>query len=237
MKNLAAENPNDDLHGRLMFSTAYVLDDDVTEKIVLNIGCGFGWLELNFLSRKVGKMYGLELDNESLVTAKKYVNHSRVILDTGSAMLLPYDNEKFDTVTSWEVIEHIPKNTENIMFSEIYRVLKKGGIFYLSTPFDSLICKSLDPAWWLIGHRHYSLESISIFAKNNGFIIKDIQVRGGYWELLSMFNLYIAKWIFRRKPFLKSFIDKRLDIEFSKKNGFTNIFVKLQKPFLILEDQ
>ncbi len=56
------------------------------------------------------------------------------------------------------------------MFSEAYRVLKKGGVFYLSTPYDNFFAKIFDPAWYF-GHRHYSLNRLKNFAELNGFII------------------------------------------------------------------
>ena len=75
-------------------------------------------------------------------------------------------------MTSWEVLEHIPKDTEKKMFNEVNRVLKPGGIFYISTPYNNVISNIFDPAWWLIGHRHYSLEKVKKYAQDAGFEIK-----------------------------------------------------------------
>lgn len=38
----------------------------------------------------------------------------------------------------WEVIEHIPPNTEARALGETFRVLKNNGILLLSTPSDHL---------------------------------------------------------------------------------------------------
>lgn len=35
------------------------------------------------------------------------------IFKTGSALSIPFENDYFDIVVMWEVIEHLPKNTEN----------------------------------------------------------------------------------------------------------------------------
>lgn len=44
-----------------------------------------------------------------------------------------------------------------------------------------------------------------------------------------MMNLYVAKWVFRRRPFMEGFVNRKLDLEFQKEKGFTNIFVKMRK--------
>lgn len=169
MKNILDEKPNENLTGRLLASVQFVSDEDVKDKNALNVGCGFGWCELNFLSRGVKQMAGIEISEEDLKTARENVVNERVKFCLGSAIQIPFPDKSFDTVVSWEVIEHIPKNTENRMFTEVARVLRSGGVFYLSTPHASFFSNILDPAWWLIGHRHYSREQLALYAKQNGY--------------------------------------------------------------------
>lgn len=45
---------------------------------------------------------------------------------------LPFEDESFDYVVSFQVIEHIRRDKEFV--SEVYRVLKPGGRFIVSTP-------------------------------------------------------------------------------------------------------
>lgn len=229
MKNIIEEKPTDPLYGRSLYNTRFVLDNDIENKDILDIGCGFGWFELNAIQRKCKSITGTEITQKDLKTAKKYINDPKVRLITGSAIKLPVENKMFDTVVSWEVLEHIPKGTEDEMFKEVHRVLKDKGDFYLSTPFASFFGKFLDPAWWLIGHRHYTIEDLESLATNNGFNIEQMSIRGGWWEMIGMWDLYISKWVFRRKPLLKDLVVKRQNGEFEKDNGFTNIFVKMRK--------
>lgn len=42
--------------------------------------------------------------------------------------LLPYDDNTFDVVVSFGVLEHVPKEEESII--EIHRILKTGGMFF-----------------------------------------------------------------------------------------------------------
>ena len=45
---------------------------------------------------------------------------------------LPFEDESFDCVVSFQVIEHIKRDKEFVR--EVYRVLKPGGLFIVSTP-------------------------------------------------------------------------------------------------------
>ena len=54
------------------------------------------------------------------------------IVDLNDKKELPYQNNKFDIVTATEVIEHL--EDFRAILREVYRVLKPGGIFVLSTP-------------------------------------------------------------------------------------------------------
>ena len=229
MKNLAQETPFDALSGRTLFTTTFVSDSDIIGKRILNIGCGFGWFENFSLQKNVKEIIGIEKKESALLTGKTHLKNSKIKFEVGSAIDLPFPPESFDTVVAWEVIEHIPKGTESRMFSEIQRVLRSDGACYISTPNDSLASKLLDPAWWLIGHRHYSPETLVGLAEKKGLQAKKVVPRGGWWELINMLNLYVAKWIFHRRPFFQSFFFRKLNDEYSKKDGFSNIFIKFVK--------
>jgi SAM-dependent methyltransferase len=51
----------------------------------------------------------------------------------GTALALPFPDGTFDTVVSFEVLEHVPDSRG--MVAELQRVLKPGGRLILSTPF------------------------------------------------------------------------------------------------------
>ncbi len=229
MKNIIEEKPTDQIYGRAKFNTEFVSDEDIQNKNILDIGCGFGWFELNALKRGASNIIGIEFSEKDLETAKKYIDEKKIDFCVGNAIDLPFEDNKFDSIVSWEVIEHIPKFTEDKMFKEAARVLKKNGVFYLSTPFDSFSSKLFDPAWLLISHRHYSYEKLEDLALSNGFSIKKAIIRGGWWEIIGILNLYIAKWVFKRKPFIQQFIAEQQNKEYLKEKGFTNIFLKLRK--------
>ena len=230
MRNILNEKPNNRLIGRIRFTNGFVKQKDITNKKILDIGCGYGWFEIMALEKGGEEIVGIEISKEDLKSVKKHIHDKRTIFKVGSAIDIPSRENYFDTVVSWEVLEHIPQNTETNMFKEVNRVLRKGGVFYLSTPFNTFFSTVLDPAFWLTNHRHYSKEQLRLLGKTNGFEVQEMYVRGGWWTVINLWNMYISKWILRRRPLFEKYMLDQEDKQFlQKKNGFVGIFVKYIK--------
>lgn len=101
----------------------------------LEIGPGPGYLGLEWLLKTQGsKLTGLEISPEMIKTARKnadeYGLSDRVSYKEGSALEMPFGDDSFDFVFSngslheWEKPEKV--------FSEINRVLKPKGLFFIS---------------------------------------------------------------------------------------------------------
>jgi SAM-dependent methyltransferase len=114
------------------------------------------------------------------------------------------------------------------MFAEVARVVRPGGSFYLSTPYRSFVGTALDPAWWLIGHRHYTKEVLVALAQKHGFTVELFEVRGKMFVILNTLNLYFSKWILRRERLFSSYFDTKDTMEYFQK-GYVNIFMKMTK--------
>jgi 2-polyprenyl-3-methyl-5-hydroxy-6-metoxy-1,4-benzoquinol methylase len=228
MKVIRKESPREELFGFQLFITELVEKRFLAGRNILDIGCGFGWFVNYALNQKPKKITGLDSSKEALKIAKRLKGPVDFVV--GTATLLPFKNNTFDTIVSWEVIEHIPKNTESLMFSEIYRVLKPGSYFFCSTQHANFFSTILDPAWWLIGHRHYRTKTLHNLVESSGLKVKKVYVKGSIFAILYTLNLYISKWIFRRDIFLKKFFYKKLTTEFVIENGYADIILKCQKP-------
>lgn len=201
----------------------------IKNKTVLDIGCGFGWAEFLFSKLHPKKIVGIDFSKECLIVAKKF-KHPSCTFKIGNALDLPFKDNTFDTVMSWEVLEHIPKNTEVQMFKEVLRVLKPGGHLFLSTQHRNFFSTALDPAWWLIGHRHYTQKSIREIAKKSGFKIDQLYIRGQFFTIFGILNMYISKWIFHRPPLFHSFFAAKTEREFAQNTGMVYIFLHCIKP-------
>jgi ubiquinone/menaquinone biosynthesis C-methylase UbiE len=232
MRNILDQGPApyEALTGRLRFSCDFVAGTDLRGKDILDVGCGWGWFELFAHARGARSVVGIEHTPADLETALRHVTLPGVTFKVGSATHLPFADHSIDTVVSWEVLEHIPKRTEPDFFREVARVLRPGGSFYLSTPAANPVSCAFDPGW-LIGHRHYTLRGIRSLGKAAGLDCEEAFGAGGPWEIASWWNLYVAKWVFRRPPFMESFIARRTDPEFTSKGRRlpTNVFARFRK--------
>jgi SAM-dependent methyltransferase len=225
---LIDERPTRHLHGRVAFARSFVEVDDCANRDILDIGCGFGWFDLVALDRGARSVTGLEPSERDLATVRRHFADERVSLRVGTATDLPFPAASFDTVVCWEVLEHLPQESEPRAFDEIFRVLRPGGVLYLSTPHAAPVATALDPARWLIGHRHYSRIQVAAYASAAGFDVERLELRGRWWELAHLLNVYAAKWIFRRRPFFDDSITRRLDVEWQRP-GFTNVFLHARR--------
>jgi ubiquinone/menaquinone biosynthesis C-methylase UbiE len=168
----------------------------IRSKKVLNIGCWTGGYE--YFARDIASMIvGIDIGKRALQIAKK-VSTANFI--QASALNLPFRDTSFDVVTMWATIEHLPIRTESDALSEIYRVLKKGGIFCLSTPNSSFFSKILDPAYLLKDHRHYSKQDLDKLLTSTGFTIKTWMYKGGIFSCLFTIIFYSFKYLFNGKP-------------------------------------
>lgn len=229
MKNVLDQKPTSELSGRLKGCAEFVERNDLQERSVLDIGCGFGSFVLYALEQGAQHVTGIEVTEQDLATAKQSIRDSRTQFQVASALQLPFEDGSFDTVTSFDVIEHLPKETEVTFFSEVNRVLKTGGVFYLSTPLQSVCSNIVDPAWWFAGHRHYSQKQLEQYGKQCHFSIEEVQTKGSWWSAIAILTMYVSKWILRRPPLFQSFLLKKEDREYARKNGFINILVRYKK--------
>ena len=105
-----------------------------TRDTVLDIGCG-GGMTLSRLAEKVpeGKIYGVDYSALSVAKSKEMnkavVESGRMKIVEGSVDALPFDNEMFDKITTVESFYFWPTPEKSL--SEVYRVLKSGGVFIL----------------------------------------------------------------------------------------------------------
>ena len=98
---------------------------------ILDIGCGVG----DFAMMAPDRVTGLERREVTVeICRQRGVN-----VVVGDATDLPFEDESFDGVHSSHVIEHLHPDQAHKLLSEADRVLKKGGLFCLSSP---MLCSS-----------------------------------------------------------------------------------------------
>jgi len=94
----------------------------------LDIGCGVGWSLVT--AEKYGfNAYGIE----PMVSAAEYANKTLNVNVINSLFRSElFKDKKFDFIMMDQVLEHVPNPRETLI--DAFRLLKPGGIFFLSVP-------------------------------------------------------------------------------------------------------
>ncbi len=131
---------------------------------VLSVGCGVGW-EMKFISR-YGEAYGIDPSPTAIEYCKE-AGISKNLFVSG-AEKLQFEDTFFDAVFILDVLEHVER--DEAALTEIYRVLKPGGILVLTVPAFPLLWTKSD----VRAHhfRRYTRSSLKQEIEKSGFRIK-----------------------------------------------------------------
>lgn len=223
-----SENPEDRITWRTIKSIK--LTWDIKWKKILNIWSLWWWYEDWLLKDNTfERLVWLDLPWKYIDKLKKdYINNPKLsFVEADITEELPFENNTFDIVSMWEVLEHLPKNKELFWLIEIDRVLKKWWKLIISTPFADIRSMVMDPVWYF-WHRHYTKNKITYLLKEAWFFDFKIEVHWWCYELFTMIIFYFFKHLFKSEIPFKDFFEWKRKIEFENP-GFTNIFVVATK--------
>jgi ubiquinone/menaquinone biosynthesis C-methylase UbiE len=110
---------------RYIFAREYI-----SGRSVLDIACGTGF-GIGLMKDYARNVAGVDVDIEAARTAAMECGRNASVL-LGDGLSLPFADESFDVVTSFETLEHL--HDRHGFLVELRRVLKQGGLLILSTP-------------------------------------------------------------------------------------------------------
>lgn len=144
-------------------------------KEVLDYGCGTGYGS-NMIAENGDSVVGIDIDSEVIGYAKSKFPRPNLNFETvepAESGRLPYQDGSFDTVVSFQVIEHV-ENVDRYL-SEINRVLRPGGEFILATPDRSARLFSLQRPWNMHHVTEFSAPQLAVELES---VFCDVEILG-----------------------------------------------------------
>jgi 2-polyprenyl-3-methyl-5-hydroxy-6-metoxy-1,4-benzoquinol methylase len=192
---------------------------------ILDIGCGTGFF-LEVAKEKGWEVYGTEFTDSAVTICKsKGIN-----MQQGRLNGTRYSEGMFDVITSFEVIEHINNPVEEVKY--INRILRKGGIFYVTTPnFNALERFLLKDKYSVIEYpehlSYYTSKTLNYLFTHNGFVKKKIKTTG-----ISISRIRTGFRTMANKPNDELFMSASSKDELLRGKSQTNIVFKTAKVFI-----
>jgi SAM-dependent methyltransferase len=106
---------------------------------LLDIGCGYGFF-LKKMAQDGWQVEGIEVSPTGRTYAE---NELELRIHTGPLENISLPTNRFDAVTLFYVIEHVPKPKQLLL--EVYRILKPGGLLLLRWPHSAPVVKVMGP--------------------------------------------------------------------------------------------
>jgi len=127
----AAAKLHDGFEGELGWHHRQFLREAIPAGTLLDIGCGRGMF-LNEARARGYKASGIDFDRMNVELARARFHLNDVLAETVEEFALQYPGKRFDTITFFEVLEHMPDPRK--FFKDVRSLLSPGGYIALSVP-------------------------------------------------------------------------------------------------------
>jgi ubiquinone/menaquinone biosynthesis C-methylase UbiE len=100
---------------------------------VLELGCGKAE-KTRVVAQQAASVLALEVDETQLAINMQIADLPNVTFKYGVAQTIAAADAEFDIVLMFKSLHHVPMEQMDNVFAEIHRVLKPGGVAYISEP-------------------------------------------------------------------------------------------------------
>ena len=154
--------------------TAYnFCNNHVAGKDILDVGCGTGY-GANLLADKARSVTAVDLSETGIAIASRTYNKPNLSFRVMDASDLSFfGEESFDLVYSSQCIEHVVEYEKFV--SEVFRVLKRGGTFIVTTPNSDLYVPGVVPF-------HFKEFTADEFSNLLGKFFKNVHMYGVFGD-------------------------------------------------------
>jgi len=131
--------------------------EELIDKKFLEIGCGTG--NNLFFAKQILKMdvFGVDYSKNAIKNCQSFLRDNNIdaTLSIKNAAEMDYPDETFDVILDRAVIQHNTLKNANKIVAQVFRILKKGGIFisFLASDFHPLFNEGKD-----LGEGNYYLD-------------------------------------------------------------------------------
>lgn len=98
---------------------------------VLDAACGEGYGS-HLLAARARSVTGLDIGEDAVAHARERYARDNLAFERGDATQLPYGDDSFDVVVSFETLEHL--EAQETLLGEFRRVLRPDGFLVISSP-------------------------------------------------------------------------------------------------------
>lgn len=167
---------------------------------IIEAGCGLGYYVLA-LARRGYKIEGVEWSHEAVRLIKK--RYPKLKVKTGDVRKLPVKDGYYLGIISLGVVEHDRKGPEKYL-AEAYRVLRPGGVVFISVPHFNLLRRIKS----LLGF--YRGTSAGLDFYQYAFTEKEIDslIEKAGFKVINHFRYDAYKGIKEELPFLRNLLSK-----------------------------
>jgi 2-polyprenyl-3-methyl-5-hydroxy-6-metoxy-1,4-benzoquinol methylase len=163
-----------DQYGNLQTNLQFLKETGLlwSKRKTLEVGCGVETIVFE-LTRLGHAVVGIDISQEAI--AHGLEKYGDVDLRVGAAEELPFANEMFDLVLSFDLLEHIAEVDQCL--SEAHRVIRSGGYYLFQTPnkyfnavFETLSQKSMK--WRQVHQSLHTPRQLRERLKKHGFEVE-----------------------------------------------------------------
>nr|WP_242549537.1 glycosyltransferase [Alicyclobacillus mali (ex Roth et al. 2021)] len=171
---------------RYHLALRYIEEND----LVLDVACGAGYGSYYIaVNTRCATVVGVDKSYHALQWGETYFRHDKVVrlnvdLSEEFKNVLPDEYRAFDKIVCFETIEHM--RDDRGFLSQLYELLKPGGLLLLSAPNENVIPYGKDP-YFENGknpyhYRHYTPEQLEDLVTRHHFSVIDYYTL--YWDLV-----------------------------------------------------
>jgi 2-polyprenyl-3-methyl-5-hydroxy-6-metoxy-1,4-benzoquinol methylase len=149
---------------------------------ILDIGCAMGFY-LEYAQKLGWKVYGSEISEYAANFARELLNSENII--NKQIEKVEFQNEKFDVITMWLVLEHMVNPVE--ILTKIRKWLKKEGIIGIKVPNADGVTYRSNLDKWIKQHPEdhmcdFSPNTLERLMNKVGFKLLEVETEGIYLE-------------------------------------------------------